>query len=380
MTERRPALEVAFVVGSAASYRVLNTLVDLTAGGEVKFVPVAFGNDDGPLLQDMADRGVPVARAGELSLPGITRGSWRLRRILRQLRPDIVHSNLFLPATATELARLGWRQAPPSVLNRHHNLQHHYQHRPLHRMIDGWSARHASAVVAVSGAVADTLARREHVPRSKIVVVHNGVDWAGFEPRHDAVQGWRRRYPGRHLLVAVGRLDVVKDLPTMLEALVAVRERQPQALLLLAGEGPERESVERRVAELGLSGHVELLGHVSDVPSLLGAADVFVQASLDEACPQSISEALGLGVPVAVTTTGGTTELLDGSGHPEIPAGRPDLLARRVLDVLEDREQQGVLAAAYAEVIRDRLSAERMLAAYERVYRQLVTPSRRASM
>jgi glycosyltransferase involved in cell wall biosynthesis len=209
----------------------------------------------------------------------------------------------------------------------------------------------------------------EGVDPQKIDVVYNGYDWSALTPDPARVEMWRQRIPGRPLIVAAGRLDPIKDLPTLLAAVALVAERHPTVTLAIAGSGPAAVEADLRshARRLGIAEQVELLGYVDPLHELVAAADVFAQASLDEACSQTISEALGLGVPVAVTTAGGTAELVEDVQGP-IAAQRPDLLARRLCELLDDPAAARTTAAAAAPGARERFATSLQLERYRQIY------------
>jgi glycosyltransferase involved in cell wall biosynthesis len=232
--------------------------------------------------------------------------------------------------------------------------------------------------VAVSHAVSQTMIAREGVPAAKVHVIHNGFDWDRMQPRPDGVAEWRRRFGARRIIASVGRIDPIKDLPTLLQAVAIVAKSHPEVVLVIAGSGPARRVSELRdmTRSLGIAEQVVMAGFVEDIFDLLGAADVYAQASLDEACSQTISEALGLGVPLAVTTTGGTPELV-GPEYTPLPPRDPRALAGRISELLDDLDRARLAARAKAEAVRRELGAAEMVARYLELYRSVV-PARHA--
>lgn len=356
-------------------YRALLSLIDASDPRELSFTPVTMDDGTGPLAAELASRGVTlVGLRASARWAGVLPAAFRLARLVRHLRPDVIHSNLFFPSVTAETARWLLSDAPPSLLCRHHNLQHHMQRKRLHKAADRIAARRATRVIAVSEAVKATMTELEHVDPQKIDVVYNGYDWSALTPEPPRVEGWRQRIPARPLIVAAGRLDPIKDLPTLLTAVALVAERHPTVTLAIAGTGPASVEADLRAhaSQLGIAERVLLLGYVEPLHELVAAADVFAQASLDEACSQTISEALGLGVPVAVTTTGGTAELVQDVQAP-IAAQRPDLLARRLLKLLDDPSAARRAAKAAAPRARERFATSLQLERYQQLYEAVVT-------
>ena len=371
----RAPVSVQLVTHGVGKDRLHNALIDNTNPDDVRYSVITLLGGDGPLLDDMATRGVEVRSLGmsNRSLEAVPLALVRLRRMLATTRPDLIHSLLFYPSLTAELARALWGGAPPSLIVRHHNALLHLSGRRLHVRLDRWMACRATHVVAVSHAVARTLSDAEGIPAEHVTVIHNGLDWERTV-RVDAegAARWRRRFGDRRLLVAAGRIAPEKDYPTLLRTLARVLPAYPDALLVIAGKGPHdlRVQLEQLARSLGVARSVEFVGWVPGVYDLMAAADVFVQSAIDEACPQTIIEARGLAVPLATTTAGAVREVV-GEDHETIAAGDDEHLAQRVVSLLAGPEVAHVRAAAVAPSIRERFSARTMAEAYVSLYTRI---------
>ncbi|WP_256107051.1 glycosyltransferase family 4 protein [Streptomyces sp. ODS05-4] len=147
----------------------------------------------------------------------------------------------------------------------------------------------------------------------------------------------------RALVVAVGALEPHRGHGTLLDAARVWRGREPVPLVAVAGEGPWRAGLQRRIDAEGLP--VRLLGRRDDVASLLAAADVAVLADCREARPLLAQEALRLGVPLVAASVGGVPELVGEAVEP-VPHGDAPALAAAVGSLLDDPERRAALAAA----------------------------------
>ena len=121
------------------------------------------------------------------------------------------------------------------------------------------------------------------VPAGKVTAIHNGVDFSRFGRAGRLESRVRLSLPGEAPIVGtVGRLDPVKDQAGLIRAFSRVRAQHPEALLVVAGDGPCRGELERAAIELGQRDHVRLLGNRDDIPAVMAALDVFVLPSIAE--------------------------------------------------------------------------------------------------
>ena len=226
----------------------------------------------------------------------------------------------------------------------------------------------AARVIAISHAVAEVLIQDRIAP-DRIVVVHSGV--AIDELRRSIPLGVRQQLglaPGSPVAANVAALVGHKDHATLLRTAALLRGRFPRLHWAVAGEGPERSSLERLRSELGLDGQVHLLGNLPEPARLIADSDIFVMSSREEGLGTSVLDAMALGIPVASTTAGGLPEMLqDGAGVLAAP-GRPEELAAAVARLLDDPGFARATAARATEAV-DRFSARRMAEAIRQVYR-----------
>lgn len=248
------------------------------------------------------------------------------------------------PRNALRL-RLGLRHAPCDVVAAHTPHAHGAAllcGRPLavHRRVDfpprhPWKYRTAAAVIAVSRAVAEVLAR---AGVTRVRVVHDGVDALPVAP-------FEVRWP-RPLYGAVGALVAHKGHAHLLDAMVEV-----PGTLIVAGEGALRPALEARIAARGLAGRVILLGNVDNVGGLLAAIDVFVHPSVEEGLGQAVIEAMAAGCRVVATRAGGIPEVVGDAGR-LVPARDPTALADAMRAALATDRGRGVEAAGAFSVAR----------------------------
>src|SRR5262249_40275349 len=139
---------------------------------------------------------------------------------------------------------------------------------------------------------------------------------------------------GKRVILSVGRLVPLKNLTVLVDAMREVRRQQPLAHLVLVGEGPERERLKQRVADLDLTGAVTFAGYVpqTETAAYYRAADVFALSSDFDNSPNVVLEAMASGLPVVSTDVGGVADFVDrDNGGALVPRGDAPALARSLL-------------------------------------------------
>jgi glycosyltransferase involved in cell wall biosynthesis len=252
---------------------------------------------------------------------------------------DVVHSHGLRATSLTALA-LGRRRhgRTPLVATWHNAVLGSGIRRGVLAALELFSARRADVTL---GASSDLMKRaaRLGAPDARFLPV---AAPAMASPTRDRVEVLAEfGADDRPVVLAVGRLAPQKDYDTLLDAAAAWQARSPRPVLLVAGEGPERDRLRRTIDARGLD--VRLLGHRDDVPDLLAASDVYVLTSTWEARALVVQEAMRAGVPVVATGVGGVPELVGGAAI-LVPPADPAAVAHAVADLLDDDRRRAELA------------------------------------
>ncbi len=199
----------------------------------------------------------------------------------------------------------------------------------------------------------------------RIVRIPNGVDIARFTPA-----GPIRSDSPAHTVLFLGRLDGQKGVETLLTAWGEVAARLPEAILVIAGQGPQEAALRAAVTQAGMAGRVRFLGPVSDPEAHLRVASAFVLPSHHEGLPNVLLEAMATGLPCVATAIGGTMDAAtDGCDALLVPPGDAAALAKGLLCILTDGDLAERLgAAARRRVVAD-FSLDNMVVRYEELYR-----------
>jgi len=265
---------------------------------------VVLSGEGGQAATDLRTSGVEFESLGMRKGIADPRGWIRLNRWLWQERPDVIHAHL---PQAAWLARWSRAFAPtPVMIDTVHTSSTGRTGRRLGYILSRWWP---DRVTAVSRAAAQSHVSAWMVSEKNLTVLVNGIDTERWRP--DAqVRAQARSAMGLtddFLWLAVGRLEPVKDYPTLLKALTLIPHR---ARLVILGDGPLRAGLVELAARLGLEGRVHFLGFQADVRRWMQAADGFVLSSRYEGLPMVLLEAGACGLPVVATDVAGTHEVV----------------------------------------------------------------------
>jgi glycosyltransferase involved in cell wall biosynthesis len=279
---------------------------------------------------------------------------------LRETRPAIFHAHLnWALACSDGLAAAGLARVSGVVATQQLFVPLQSRRRILrHRLVSLAVDRY----LAVSHHMAAMLRKVCLFSERKVRVVHNGIPLPPFERSGPATLPESLAIgDGRPIVLAVARLVEQKGIGFLIEAAARV----PEAVFVVAGDGPERAALEARTASNGVRERFFFLGHRRDVPELLASCDVFVLPSLYEGLPVSVLEAMASEKPVVATAIGGTDEAVqDETTGLLVPPADSEALARAIRRVLRDRPLAARLGQEARQRVRrefsDRVVAERV--------------------
>jgi glycosyltransferase involved in cell wall biosynthesis len=296
------------------------------------------------------------------------RGMVRLVRLVREWRPDVVHSHM---VHANLMARMLRIFAPvPVLVSTIHNI---YEGGRI--LMTGYRLTNnlADHMTIVSQAAADRFINEGIVPKPMLTVIPNGVDTDRFQNVPNGVRQSLRAtlgLAGEFVWLAVGRFEVAKDYPNMLHAFAAVRQQQPAAVLLLVGGGSLQAETEALAESLGLSGRVRFLGIRPDVPELMTAADAYVMSSAWEGMPIVLLEAAAAGLPVVATLVGGNHEVIsDKETGFLVPPRDSEALGRAMLRLMQTPERERrIMGERGRDYVQRQYRLSRVVDRWEEIY------------
>jgi glycosyltransferase involved in cell wall biosynthesis len=303
------------------------------------------------------------------------RALWRLYRLFKEEKPDIVHC---ATAKARVLAPLAARLAGVRiVVQTIHGYSFNNEidrYRSLYVAVEALGARLCHCNVVVSEADREEGLRLRILRPSTTALIRPGVDSARIADVDERnVERIRDRYApdGERLVLLVGRLSSPKTPEVFVEAAALLLREHDRARFLLVGDGAKREALRSQIERLGLSDGVQLLGLRDDVPDLLAASHILVHSSTHEGLPKTVLEGMAAGKPVVATAVGGVPSAVkDGVTGLLVESSNPRALAAAVGRLLAD-EALGSELAARAGRNMSEFSRERTLQDTEALYQRL---------
>jgi glycosyltransferase involved in cell wall biosynthesis len=337
-------------------------------------VTVLYFYGGGRLEDELRASGVRMISLGKRGRWDLLGFSWRLVKQLRALRPDILHSFLVEPNLLTVFlkpllpsVRVVWGVRASRV-----HFENYDRFSRVSFRLQCLFSRRADLIIFNS-----ERGRAYHLsegfPAAKSMVIPNGIDTELFKPEPEARSSVRAQLgvAGEALLVGcVGRLDPMKDHPTLLRAAAVVCREREAVRFVCVGGGPTSylSELQRLAGELSVAEKVIWTGALSSMAALYSALDLLVSASFSEGFPNVIGEAMACGVPCVVTDTGDSALIVGETGRVVAPRD-PRALAAAIISSLET-ESVETGAKARARILEN-FSVERMAAETERALLRL---------
>ena len=284
----------------------------------------------------------------------------KLMHIMKQEKPDVVHTHLDVIKYAVAAAKLcGIRRCVHTV----HNVAHEEAEGRLQKIINtiyfkfGWSVP-----VALSPEVRNTIVSFYGLKEEKVPMIYNGVDLGKCLPKTD--YGLSR--PA--VLLHIGRFNEQKNHKGLLEAFAQILKNHPDCCLNLIGDGELLEETTQYADSLKIREKITFLGNQTNVYPFLKESDIFLLPSRYEGMPMTIIEAMGTGLPIVATAVGGVPDMMTNRESGMLVACEEEAVADAVCALLESEKLRQTLGTA-AKIRSEQFSARYMAQAYSEVYK-----------
>lgn len=376
--------------------RVLRVIARLNIGGPAKHVALLTKRLDptvydttlvcGKISPEEGDMGYYAEQMGvqPIVLAGLRRNIsilddvvvlWRMYRLMRQLRPHIVHTHT---AKAGFIGRFAaWMAGVPVIVHTFHGHVFTGYFSPnkvrvflaLERMV----ARISDAILALTNSLRKELSETYHITaKNRITVLPLGLDLQPFTRMERMKGGIRQQYkldPLTPLVGIVGRLAPVKNHALFLHAAQIILNQRPNVRFLIVGDGELRAASQELARELGIQDAVIFAGWMQDVRGVFADLNVKVLCSHNEGTSVSVIEALATSCPVVSTDVGGMRDLLEGGKLGRlVPPDDAPALAQAILETIDNPPDPAVAR----QLMLDQYGIERLLKDMDSLYRGLL--------
>jgi len=322
----------------------------------------------------------------EMSLNEALRSYQTLQRVMQTLsvdvpKVDLVHcASAWIPSLLAVLAKA--ENGCPVIVT-----EHGVAYRELLLYYNGYTYDEASkvlmkviaanivkAVYSAADIVAPVCSANTEweqnlgLPAEKIRVIYNGTDTKRFKP------AWVERMTDRPVVVFVGRIEVFKDIVSLITAMRDVRDEIPNVECLIYGEATDLEysrECMKAVTDLDLEGVVRFMGKTSEPEKAYNMGDIVVMSSITEAFPFAAIEAMACGKPVVATDVGGTREAVEGCGI-LVRSGNTAGLARAIVKLLQDEPLRLRLGDAALKKATEKFELSASANQYRLLYEELL--------
>jgi glycosyltransferase involved in cell wall biosynthesis len=297
--------------------------------------------------------------------PGIELGlMWRMFRLFRTMKVDVAHTHhfnqLFYSALAAKLTGA-------KIIHTEHSIEA-YKKRRLRIALRLLSLL-CDQVIAIGSDGERVLREQVGIPARKLRVIRAGVDIKAFNESKDEARRALDLGPEHRVAAIVARLYPEKNHKLLLEAFAEVVKKLPQARLLIAGDGIEREAIAREIGRLGLHQQVRMLGVRRDVAGILAASDVFVLCSDREGLPIAVLEAMAAARPVVATAVGDLPLVVkDGDNGLLVPPNDPAALAKALLSMLMNDARALAMGLQGRRMVAENYALEGMIREHASLY------------
>ncbi len=360
-----PGMKILHIEGGrhlyGGAFQVLHLLRGLAARGHDNLLACPRGCA-------LAKAAAPVAQVCELPMHGDADLLMvvRLYRLIRRARPDLVHLHSRIGADV--MGGLAGRLSGVPVIHTRR------VDNPEPRWLVALKYRLHDRVIAISEGIGQVLLS-EGLPATKLRIVRSAVDWDRYaQPADRTAIRQQLAVPTDALLIGViAQLIPRKGHRFLLAALPALIAVYPNLHVRCFGQGLLAAEIQRQIADLELSDHVQLAGFRDDLPNILPALDLVVHPVLMEGLGVSLLQAASAGVPIIASRVGGIPEAVrDGENGLLVPPGDVAALRETISRLLADPEYRRKLGAGGQELMAREFSVDAMVEGNLAVYRELV--------
>ncbi len=343
-----------------------NSLFQLVRGLQPRVKQEVICFKAGPFVERIRALGVPVHVVTGACCSYDFVFLWRLWRIFKKTKPDIIHAQLWL---ANFFARCyGKLCRIPVVCAIHSPLNQNSKNTWLRSMLDRYTLRWADKIIFVAHHLASSTAITRLVPAHRTVIIENGVDPHYLHARAQISRVPREAYEfcaNHFVLGTVGRLVDVKNHRVLIDLLARLHVQEPKIRLLIIGDGPLKESLLAYARERGVFAYMKIISAVA--LEYYELFDVFLLPSHAEGLSLALLEAMSFMVPVIVAPQAGAG-VIDHQKNGYVTTFFTPSVDAVIVDLMHDDKLRYALGRAGYQTVLERFSWQTMVHSYEALF------------
>jgi glycosyltransferase involved in cell wall biosynthesis len=354
-------------IDTARSWRGGQSQVMYTVLGlrEIGQRAALVAHPDGDLLRRMSEGMdlIPLAPRNEIDLSA----AWRLSRVLKQLKPDVVHAHDPHGVAMASMALSIASPSPRPVLIAARRVEFRIGQNSFSR----WKYGQVDCFIANSHAIRDRLLA-DGIPRARTAIVNEGVDVERIVRMAPASVHAELYLPtGAPVVGNVAALVPHKGQHDLIEAAALVVREVPDSRFVIVGDGELRQALEEQIRHKHLERHVFLAGFRTDALELTKGFDLFAMSSVSEGMCTALVDAMAASKAAVATTAGGIPEVMaDRETGFLVPPRNPPAMAEKLVALLKDQALRARMGEAALARAREHFTVEKMVEGTARVYEQ----------
>lgn len=345
---------------------------------------VAFGEqgENGDLAKKLKDLNIDFFVIPNLertiSLKNDLKAFWQIRRLIKKIKPDILHLNSSKVSILGSLAAIFTRT---KVIYTAHgwvfNEPIGKKRKKFYKRAEKLTAKFKDKIICVSKFDYQTAVKEKIFSENKLITIHNGIDKIDFFNKETARQRLQEYIQSSKFFIdendfligSIGHLYKNKGYEYLINALKLIVDKNLSVKLMIIGEGEERQELENWIGQLNLQKNVILLGNIDNAAKLLPIFNVYVCSSVKEGLSYTLIEAMQAGVPIIATKVGGNSELItDTQNGLLVNSQNSEQIARAILQVMNDTESARKLGEKAREKANKEFDLESMVKKTREIY------------
>jgi len=329
----------------------------------------------GPLTKEVKKLNIPFKILDQVRKPKIfgLNNFFSLLKFMKHKKFDIIDTLLFASTTwgifTAKLSNISYRIAERRNLN--HILKNKKRRLLFLRFVNLFTDK----IIVVSEAVKNCVIKQEKLDPMKTKCIYNGVNLKEFDikinqSKEKAKLGIKNN---DKIIGVVARLVKEKDYFTLIKAFKQVNDKIKNSKLIIVGDGPLKENLEKYVKKQNLENNIKFLGKRTDIPKLIKIFEIFILSSLTEGFPNVVLEAMAASKQVVATNVGGIPEVvINGKTGILVPPTNPEALANTIIKLIKNPKLREKMGKAGRKRVEKYFTIKKMVKEYEKVYDRLV--------